>query len=296
MDEARLLRFERSDEELVDLPTGRTLLIALDGWTDAGRSGSIAAETLREQWTVEPIGHFDPDGLYDYRDRRPSLDIDRGALGDPVWPELRIDALTAPDGTGVVLVHGPEPDLQWRRLGRELVDLAGRLDIARYIGLGSVPGPIPHTRPPALIITGSDEEVLDRRGRPHERVTVPASCQVVLEAALRDAGYSTLGLWVRIPHYVAGDFPAGAATLLHTVVDDLRTELALDDLEAAAEEHRESLDVAAGSSEEVAEHIRQLERVYDEEVATFGAFGQIPTGEEIAAELERFLRRESGPE
>lgn len=295
MNEQRLLRLDVAGDDLVPEGDAPTLVMALDGWTDAGRSGSIAAETLLEQWQARRLGSFDPDLLYDYRDRRPLLDIDRGTLGDPAWPELVVEELTGPAGTRIVLVHGAEPDLQWQRLGREVTDLARSVGAHRYVGLGSVPGPIPHTRPPALITTGSDEEALERIGRPHERVTVPASCQVVLEAMLRDAGIATLGLWVRIPHYVAGDFPGGAVRLLRCLAEDLDADVDLTLLDAAAEEHRESLDVAATSSEEVLDHIRQLERTYDEEVAGRSEFGEMPTGEEIAAELERFLRRESGP-
>lgn len=285
-----LLRFDGLlDEELVE----PVILLALDGWTDAGRAGSMAAETLQDQWLAEPIGTFDGDGLYDYRDRRPILQIDRGTLGDPVWPELNLYSLTRPDGGQVLLVQGAEPDFSWQTLCDDIVELADLISARRYIGLGAVPGPVPHTRVTRIITTSSDDALIERYGRPHERVTVPASCQVVVEAALRDAGMSTLGMWARIPHYVAGEYPAGAHALLRHLSELLDAELDLGELLTEADEHRDRLDQAASSSDEIMAHIRQLEHAYDDDLAQEGgAFGPLPSGDEIAAEFERFLRDE----
>lgn len=292
MPDLNLLRLDGPvDETLVD----PVIVAALDGWTDAGRSGSLAAETLLEQWDAHPIGRFDPDALYDYRDRRPVLQIDRGVLGEPIWPGLEVTHLTPPSGTPpILLLHGAEPDFRWHAIAGDLGALARFTGAARYVGLGSVPGPVPHTRQTAIVTTGSDEEVLERIGRPHERITVPASCQVVLEAELRDHGLATLGLWARIPHYVAGDYPEGALALLRTLSGEIGADIDLDDLNAAADEHRERLDEAAASSEEILGHVRQLEVAYDEELAGRPMGGDIPTADEIGAEFERFLRRQTG--
>lgn len=279
------------DETLVE----PVIIVALDGWTDAGRAGSMAAEELQEQWLAEQIGRFDSDALYDYRDRRPILQIDRGALGDPVWPELALYSLTPPSGGQILLVQGAEPDFGWQTVCEDVAELAELVGSERYIGLGAVPGPVPHTRVTPIITTSNDESLLERYGRPHERVTVPASCQVVIEASMRDAGLSTLGMWARIPHYVAGEFPAGAHALLRHLSDLLEAELDLAELLEEGDAHRERLDLAAQSSDEILAHIRQLEDGYDEDVAEQGGgFGPLPSGDEIAAEFERFLRDESG--
>jgi hypothetical protein len=278
------------DEALVD----PVVVLALDGWTDAGRAGSIAAEVLQEQWHGRRIGAFDADRLYDYRDRRPVLTIDRGLLGTPVWPTLEVSQLTAPGGTPLLLLHGGEPDFAWRTLGSDVVALAAMLVSKRYVGRGSVPAPVPHTRATTVVTTGSDEAVLDRVGRPHERLTVPASCQVVLESMLRDAGLETLGLWARIPHYVAGDYPSGSHALLSTLARELDEDLDLRDLSGEADAHRHRLDEAAAGSSDVQAHIERLEVAYDDEMSGHPVTGPLPTGDEIAAELQRFLREERG--
>lgn len=289
----RDLSLLRLDGPLSEDLSDPVIVLALDGWTDAGRAGTMAADVVRERWQTRRIGVFDGDALYDYRDRRPMLTIDRGLLGDLVWPSLEVHQVTAPDGNDILLVQGAEPDLGWRALGTDLVTMARMVGSSRYVGLGAVPGPVPHTRPVSVVVTGSDEEVLERAGRPHERLTVPASCQVAMEACLRDEGLRTLGLWVRVPHYVAGDYPAAAAHLTGLLADELGTEIDLSGLRQAADQHRTELDEAATSSEEVVAHIRQLEVAYDQEIDG-GHIGPIPSADEIAAEVERFLRRQTG--
>ncbi|MFN2557141.1 MAG: PAC2 family protein [Nitriliruptorales bacterium] len=281
-----ILRLDGTLDGLVD----PVIVVALDGWTDAGRAGSFAGEMLQRSSPGDRIGEFDGDALFDYRDRRPILSIDSGLLEHPVWPSLTVFALSPTPGSSVLLVKGAEPDLAWQQLCADLVELAETAGAARYVGMGAVPAPVPHTRTTQVITTGSDEALLDRYGRPHERLTVPASCQVIIEAAMRDAGLQTLGLWARIPHYVAGEYPAGAHALLSVLTDFLGVKLDLAELEVQAEHERQRLDLAATNSAEIVAHIRQLELAYDENLRADAGFGGLPTGDEIAADLERFLR------
>ncbi len=283
----------RLDAPLPDDLRDPVVLLALDGWTDAGEGGSIAAEELRAQLGSVRVGAFDPDRLYDYRDRRPVLDIDRGVLGDPEWPALEVHVLRSAVGPDLVLVVGGEPDLSWRRLCDDVVALAQQVGARRYVGLGSVPGPVPHTRPVRLLTTSSDDALLERLGRPHERVVVPGSCQVIVETALRDAGLTTLGLWARIPHYVASTYPEAARTLLTALDEQLGLGLDLGVFAEDIERTQAKLAVAADGSPEVRAHIAALEEAYDQDLAEDGVIsGPLPTGDQIAAELERFLRQQ----
>ena len=295
-----LLRLDRPLDVIGDDPA---LVIALDGWTDAGEGGTVAADALRDAFPPTRIGAFPSDALYDYRDRRPSLTISEGVLGDPEWPELTVELLVPASGPPLILVGGPEPDLSWRTVAADLVELAAQVGAGRYVGLGSVPGPLPHTRPVQLLCTSTDRELQDRIGRPHEDVVVPASCQVAIEAELARAGIETLGLWARIPHYVAGEYPEAARVLLEQLSSHLGTpvDLAIFDEEVA--ENRARLDVAAQGSDEVREHVQQLEQLYDaereaERLATTTrqpeeraiTEEQVPTADDLAAEIERFLQ------
>jgi len=281
----------RLDGPLDDRLHDPVLVVSFDGWTDAGRAGSMAAEAMLDQWQHRLVGTFDPDRLFDYRDRRPLLPIDGGLLGDPEWPAIEVLQLTPPQGQEVVLIHGAEPDLSWRALCADIVELAGMVGAKRYVGLGAVPGPIPHTRPTRVITTASRDDLLDRIGLPDERLVVPASCQVVVEAALRDAGLTTLGMWARVPHYVAGEYPDAARVLLDRFADYVGTHLDTSDLAAEAAENRQRLDHAAEGSPEIESHIADLESVFDAQSDVQNSMGgNLPTGDEIAAELQRFLR------
>jgi hypothetical protein len=282
------------------------LVVALDGWTDAGEGGTTAARTLLDRFPTEILGRFDPDALYDYRGRRPPLEIDRGRLREVRWPELTVRHLVPSSGPDLLLVTGPEPDLGWRSLAEDLIALAAQHGVRRYVGLGSVPGPLPHTRPVQLVCTSSDPVLLERLGASHEQMVVPASAQVALEAELAESGLNTLGMWVRIPHYVAGPYPEASRALLERLSAHLGTDVDLAGLDREIEENRQRLDVASTSSDEVREHVAQLERLYDaESVGAEGPLGidaqrggpltdvEVPSGDEIAAEIERFLRGDS---
>jgi proteasome assembly chaperone (PAC2) family protein len=283
-----LLRLDRPlPDDLVD----PVLVTALDGWTDAGQGGTMAAEELKGQLPTTRLGEFDPDALFDYRDRRPLVDIDMGVLGDPEWPALEVALSRPDDGPDLLLVTGAEPDLCWRAVCADIVELAQAAGAKRYIGLGSVPGPVPHTRASRLVVTSSSTDILEQMGRPHERVIVPASAQVVIETSLRDAGLETIGMWARIPHYVATEYPEGAQVLLRAISRHLDIEIDSTVFDEDVEENRAKLDVAAEGSPEVSSHIAALEEAYDQDLAEGGGItGPLPTGDQIAAELERFLK------
>ncbi len=299
----RLLRLDPSRPVVRPEPA---LIVAFDGWTDAGAGGTGAAEHLLERYPAQRIGRFDPDALFDYRDRRPELEIDRGRLRQVRWPELTIRHLAPTSGPDLLLMTGPEPDLGWRALADDMKELADMLGIRRYVGLGSVPGPLPHTRPVQLVCTSNDDALLERLGAPHEQMVVPASAQVALEAELAGHGLTTLGMWVRIPHYVAGPYLEASRALLERLSAHLGTAVDLVDMDADIEANRRRLDVAATSSDEVREHVTQLERLYDAQaVGDAGPLGidsarggpltdaEVPSGDELAAEIERFLRGDS---
>jgi hypothetical protein len=297
------MRILRLLEDPLAVRPDPALVVAFDGWTDAGNGGTAAAERLLERYPARTIGRFDADALYDYRDRRPALDIDRGRLRSLRWPELSVKHISPDSGPDLILITGPEPDLGWRALADDLKELSDLVGIRRYVGLGSVPGPLPHTRPVQMVCTSNDEALLERLGAPHEQMVVPASAQVALESELGTHGLTTLGMWVRIPHYVAGPYPEAARALLERLSSHLGTAVDVSDLEQVIADNRARLDVASTSSEEVRDHVAHLERIYDaESVGAEGPLGidlqrgapitevDVPSGEEIAAEIERFLR------
>lgn len=273
-------------------PAGATaLVVAIDGWTDAGSGATTAADTLRELVPGQQVGQLDADDAFDYRGRRPLVPIDMGHFDPIQWPALTLHRLDPPDGTPFLLLAGAEPDFAWQALGSDLVELAHAIGLTDYVGLGSVPGPVPHTRPVRVTTTSNDETLLDQFGTAHEQMVVPASVQVALEVTLGTTGLRTLGFWARVPHYVAGDYPAAAGMLLQRLGQHLSFSPPTGDLDDEAAAHRDRLDAAAGDSEDVTQHITALEAAYDADAADeAGLDGPLPSGDEIAHELEQFLR------
>jgi predicted ATP-grasp superfamily ATP-dependent carboligase len=269
------------------------MVVSMEGWIDAGQAATVAMSALVESMPTEPLATFDGDALIDYRARRPVLRIADGVDTDLRWPELRLDVATNRTGRSVLLLHGPEPDMRWQQFVAEIVAVTARLGVELVAGLGAFPAPVPHTRPVRLVGTSTDAELAARVSVIPATLDVPAGAQGALEHALGSAGVPALGLWARVPHYASAlPYPAAAAALL----DELGRVAGLDvdtkALHAAAGVSSGQIDQLIAGSEDHAALVRQLERQHDEEQGFGTAMTELPSGDEIAAELERFLRGE----
>ena len=205
------------------------LVASFDGWVDAGAAASAAAARLAEG--AETIGTFDADRLYDYRARRPTLEIEDGRPDRLTWPELTLRRARFGDQDLLVL-SGPEPDYRWRELERAAVDLARRLEVAVWISLGAIPAAVPHTRPVTILGTESRPGLL--RGGvtpgPSGVLRVPSAAISVLDLAVSRAGVPAVGYYAQIPHYLTGDYPPASVELLRLVGEHLGQELAMGEL------------------------------------------------------------------
>lgn len=266
------------------------LVMALEGWVDAGLAASSAAGTLRATLPHELLATFDADQLIDHRARRPTLRIANGVNTRLRWPEIRLEAaVVTPAGRSVLMLTGPEPDMRWHEWSRQVVELITRLHVELVVGLGAFPAPVPHTRPVRLVSTGNNTENAGRVGFLPVTIDVPAGAQGVLEFSLGEAGIPTIGLWARVPHYVAGmPYPAASAALLRELSSLLGVPVDTGPLEEAATSTRTQIDELISASDEHEAMVRQLETQHDRETTV--TLEELPTGEEIAAELERFLK------
>jgi hypothetical protein len=270
-----------------DRPTLRdpVLVAAFDSWIDAGSASTTAANLLAEGGTV--IGTFDPDTLFDYRARRPTLEIKDGRPRTLEWPELTIRSATIGDRDLLVLA-GPEPDFRWRQLAKETVSAAKSLGVAQWISLGSIPAAVPHTRPVPVLGTESREGLLrgDVRPGPAGVLRVPSAAISMLEMAVSAAGVPSVGYFAQVPHYVNGAYPPAALALGNAVAGHLDIELPLAALIGEAQALRTRLDTASSVDEATREYIKRLEAMVDEE--------RLPAGDELISEIERFLRDRGG--
>jgi predicted ATP-grasp superfamily ATP-dependent carboligase len=270
------------------------LVMAMEGWVDAGLAAGRAASALLGAMPSELVATFDADELIDFRARRPTLRIVNGVDTELRWATIRLIAATNRTGRSVLLLTGPEPDMRWHQFIAEVVGLATRLEVEVVVGLGAFPAPVPHTRPVRLVGTSTDAELAARVGFLPANIEVPSGVQGALEVAFGEAHLPAVGLWARVPHYASAmPYPAAAAALLDGLAHLTQLEVDTSGLQAeAAATHQQIEQLIAGSDEHAA-LVRQLEEQQDREQGLAAtAFGDLPSGDELAAELERFLRGE----
>lgn len=270
-----------------DLPafSAPVLIGAFDGWIDAGSAASGAAARLADG--AETIATGDPDASFDYRSRRPVLDVVDGTLSHLEWPQLSIDRRSE-GGRDLLVLHGPEPDFRWRELGEQVMETAVRLGVVQWVSLGAIPAAVPHTRAVHVFGTASGTGLLhdDVEQGPQGLLRVPAAALSVVEMAVASAGIPAVGFYAQVPHYVGGDYAAGAIALLEQLGRHVGIDLPLGDLPEEALAQRRRLDAAVGGDDDAREYLERLEKIAGDDA--------VPSGDELASEIERFLQGEAG--
>ena len=266
----------------------RVLVVAFDGWNDAGEAASAAIAHLRESGAYREVFAVDPELYFDYQYTRPQVRLDADGSRRLVWPDATLwRPLHPSDGTRLWLLSGVEPARAWQAFAAELIDAALREDITGLIALGSMMSDVPHTRP-ISVFAGSDNDKL-RAALGLEKPTYegPAGILTVVSAAAEAAGIPCAALWASVPHYVAGHTPSPKATLalLDRLTELTGAVIPRGELPAESLAWEASIDAAASDDEEMTEYIHQLEQTRD----TWDS--PEASGDAIAQEFERYLRR-----
>ena len=274
-----------AEPELVD----PVAVVAFGAWTDAGATGSLAVAHLAATWNAEPLAELDTDRLLDYRSNRPMLDIDSGIRGPLQWPQLTLTFARTGAVCDFVLLSGPEPDLAWRAFCGELVDLVRRLGVRRTVSLGAIPAAVPHTRPVPLLTTAARAGLVDSAWQMQGTFRVPAGATSATESSFGHAGLEAVGLWAQVPHYLSqSPYPAASSALLRRLSQHVGIPIDVQELDDAAERVRQQADEAIADQPEAQAFIRNLEQLAPP------AGMEIATGDEIASEIERYLRDQKG--
>ncbi len=263
-----------------------TMVGAFDGWVDAGSAATAALELLIEDSVV--VATFDADALFDYRARRPTLQIVDGRLAELSWPSLELRRVTIAE-RDLLILTGPEPDDRWQAFSTDVVELAHRLGVVEWISLGSIPAAVPHTRSVPIMGTTSEPGRLrgDVQPGPAGLLRVPAAAVSVLEMAMAEGGIPAVGYFAQVPHYVSGPYPAASVELLTSLGRHLDITIPTGDLADEASALRTRLDTATALEETTKSYVERLEGMVDEQ--------RLPSGDDLIGEIERFLR-EGGTE
>jgi len=280
---------------------GPVLIHALEGFSDAGRAIRLAADHLKNTLDTELVASFAIDELLDYRSRRPLMTFTTDHFTHYDKPELNLYALHDSVGTPFLLLAGLEPDLRWERFITAVRLLAERLAVRRIIGLGAIPMAVPHTRPMTLTAHSNDKELIADHQPWVGEVQVPGSVSNLLEFRMAQHGQEVVGFTAHIPHYLAQtDYPSAAEMLLSEVARSGSLQIPTAALTQAAAEVHDKVNEQVAASPEVTQVVEALERQYDAFVAAqenrslLARDEDLPSGEELGAEFERFLAQQTG--
>ncbi len=263
------------------------VVAAFDGWVDAGSAATTVLSLLGKD--AEVVARFDPDDLFDYRSRRPTLEIRDGHPASLGWPEVALRAARF-GGRDVLLFSGAEPDDRWRRFAADALELLGRLDVSQWVSLGAIPAGVAHTRPVPILGTSSRPGLL-RGGAsagPVGLLKVPAAAISMLEMAAAESGIPAVGYFAQIPHYVTGPYALAALELTKVLEQHLDVPLPRGDLVEESRQLRLRLDAATAADETTRAYVERLEAMVDE--------SRQPAGDDLIADIEKFLRNSGGAE
>jgi predicted ATP-grasp superfamily ATP-dependent carboligase len=269
------------------------LVMHLAGWTDAGLAGQTAMTFLRARWNARELGEFDSDELIDYRSRRPVVRLASGSIEAISWAPIQLLRATTVGGMrDALLLTGPEPDLRWHAFAERVADLCAELGVSEVFGLGAFPAPSLHSEPVLVVSTSADPELAGRLATVPAMVELAAGVQSVLEERLHRAGIPAMGLWARVPPYLAGgSHPPAALELVRTLERLAGVAVDATELQAASKEYLEQVEQIIAERPQIAEFVEQIRSMLEQ-----GAEQRVPSGEEIAAELERFLSQQQPPD
>jgi hypothetical protein len=272
------------------------LVVMLTGWIDAGGAARAAMNAIDDESEASPIIEFDDDTYVDYRARRPVMELREGLHSVLQWERITLAAGRDATGRDLLVLTGPEPDMQWHRFTRAVGDVATNLGVRQMAHLGAYPFATPHTRPPRVSVSTPSQDVLARVPFLRSSIDVPAGVAASLEREMHERGIAALGIWAQVPHYIATNtYPAASVALL----DGLReaTGLVIEGAELRSESIAQAgqLDSLVAGNDEHARMLSQLEQIYDAsddvvETQRHGASLEMLSGDELAAEVERFLR------
>ncbi|HEX3509761.1 MAG TPA: PAC2 family protein [Solirubrobacteraceae bacterium] len=267
------------------------MVCAFKGWNDAGDAASSAVSFLAGALSARRFASLDSEEFFDYQSNRPCIRLGEHDEREIAWPSVEIFEAPAPRAPrDLVLVQGSEPSMRWRTFAAGIVDLAEALGVQLVVTLGALLGDVPHTRPVAMTGHASDPRLVERLGITPSSYEGPTGIVGVLHAACANAGLPSASLCAAVPHYVAAATnPKAALALLRRVEGVIGVSVDASELESAAGDYERQVALAVQSDPEIQAFVERLEQASDSDAGDDAV--EVPSGEAIAREFQRFLRQ-----
>ena len=271
------------------------LIAAFTGWNDAAEAASSALDTLEKTWEARRFGTFDAEEFFDFQATRPQIKLTEGVTRRIEWPENVVSStapsLEAAGGRGVVLLSGPEPNFRWRSFCAAVAELAQDLRVELVVTMGALLADVPHSRPVSVSANSQDPALVENLGLSASRYEGPTGITGVLHRSCAERGLPSVSFWASVPHYLPA-VPSAPATLalLNSLSNLLGMEVDTSELERTAEAYQEQVSVAVSQDSDLSSYVRMLEDRFDAQ-ADEGS-RKLPSGDELARELEGFLRQQ----
>jgi proteasome assembly chaperone (PAC2) family protein len=272
------------------------LVCAFSGWNDAGDAASAALTFIGESLGAERFARIDPEEFYDFQSTRPHIRFNEDRRREITWPGIEIFAARVPRAPrDLILVQGPEPSMRWRTFCQHIVDLAEALGTQLVVTIGALLADVPHTQPVAITGLASDESLMTKLGIQETTYEGATGIVGVLHTASTEAGLPSASLWASVPHYVAAaPNPKAALALVRKVEGLVAVSVDATDLENATGEYERQVGLAVQSDPDVQAFVERLEQAAEQDTRPLGP-GDLPSGDALASEFQRFLRQQ-GPE
>jgi predicted ATP-grasp superfamily ATP-dependent carboligase len=269
------------------------LVCAFTGWNDAGDAASAALQFLGSSLGATRFARIDPEDFFDFQATRPKVKLVEGRTRQIEWPEVEIYEARVPRAPrDLVLLQGAEPSMRWRGFCRLVVDLAEALGTQLVVTMGALLADVPHSRPVPITGLSSDEVLVERLGLARTSYEGPTGIVGVLHDACTQAGLPTVSLWASVPHYVAAaPNPKAALALVRNLEQLVGVSVDAGELESAAGDYERQVNLAVQSDPDVQAFVERLEQAVEEEEAEEGTALDVPSGDVLAREFQRFLRQ-----
>ncbi len=275
------------------------LIAGFTGWNDAAEAASLAVDTLREEWGAERVGAFVGEEFFDYQSVRPQITLVEGVTRVIEWPENVLYATSggvrALGGRDAILISGPEPNFRWKSFCQGFVDLGREFDASLVVTLGALLADVPHSRPVSVSANAQDPSLVENLKLSASRYEGPTGVTGILHRYVAESGLPAVSFWASVPHYLPSVPSAPAALeLLQNLQHLVGGPLDTSHLERTSEDYQRQVAAAVSQDSDLTSYVQMLEERYDAQAD--GDPKDLPSGDDLASELEEFLREKGDEE